>query len=132
MNSKKATQEAYEYRNPYGPNMLQFKRDMVEGEEEVQEMQSPMTTSSGKRKKSTMGKYFGPRNAQEAQLSMRSVLVGKEAIWRADMVVERFFYDTCIPTNVVNSFYFKLMLDVILQLVLDIRVQITISYKLIF
>ena len=51
MNSKKATQEAYEYRNPYGPNMLQFKRDMVEGEEEVKEMQNPMVASSGKRKK---------------------------------------------------------------------------------
>ena len=44
---------------------------------------------------------------------MRGVLVGKEAIWRADMAVERFFYDACIPTNVVNSFYFKSMLDVI-------------------
>ena len=29
------------------------------------------------------------------------------------MVVGRFFYDACIPTNVVNSFYFKSMLDVI-------------------
>ena len=44
---------------------------------------------------------------------MRSVLAGKEAIWRATMVVERFFYDACILTNVVNSFYFKSMLDVI-------------------
>ena len=44
---------------------------------------------------------------------MRSVLAGKEAIWRATMVVERFFYDTCISTNAVNSFYFKPMLDVI-------------------
>ena len=29
------------------------------------------------------------------------------------MEVERFFYDACIPTNVVNSFYFKPMLDAI-------------------
>ena len=29
------------------------------------------------------------------------------------MVVGRFFYDACIPTNVVNSFYFKSMLDAI-------------------
>ena len=58
MNSKKATQEAYEYRNPYDPNMLQFKRDMVEGEKEVQEMQNPMVATSGKRKKkSTVNKY---------------------------------------------------------------------------
>ncbi|KAL6311806.1 hypothetical protein AAG906_018587 [Vitis piasezkii] len=83
VNSKKATQEAYEYRNPYGPNMSQFERDMVEGEEEVQEMQCPMAAT------------------------------GKEAIWRADMAVGRFFYDACTPTNVVNSFYFKSMLDAI-------------------
>ena len=29
------------------------------------------------------------------------------------MVVRRFFYDVYIPTNVVNSFYFKLILDAI-------------------
>ncbi|RVW84812.1 hypothetical protein CK203_048625 [Vitis vinifera] len=66
-----------------------------------------------KEKKSTVDKYFAPRNTQGAQPSMRSVLARKEAIWRADMAVGRFFYDACIPTNVVNSFYFKSMLDVI-------------------
>ena len=35
MNSKKATQEAYEYRNPYGPNMSQFEEDTAKSEEEV-------------------------------------------------------------------------------------------------
>ncbi|RVW87671.1 hypothetical protein CK203_041218 [Vitis vinifera] len=54
------------------------KRDMAEGEEEVQEMQSPMAANSGKRKKSTVDKYFAPRNTQGAQPSMRSVLAGKE------------------------------------------------------
>ena len=44
---------------------------------------------------------------------MRGELAGKEAIWRADMAVRRFFYDADIPINVVNSFYFKPMLDVI-------------------
>ena len=44
---------------------------------------------------------------------MMSVLAGKEAIWRADMVVGRLFYDACIPTNAVNSFHFKSMLNVI-------------------
>ena len=29
------------------------------------------------------------------------------------MAARRFFYDACIPTNVVNSFYFKSMLDAI-------------------
>ena len=44
---------------------------------------------------------------------MRSVLAGKKSIWRADMAVGRFCYDACITINVVNSFYFKPMLDVI-------------------
>ena len=79
VNSKKATQEAYECRNPYSPNVSQFEGDMVEGEEEVQEMQSPMAVNSGKRKKSIMDKYFAPRNTQGAQPSMRSVLVGKKS-----------------------------------------------------
>ncbi|RVW73056.1 hypothetical protein CK203_061061 [Vitis vinifera] len=113
VNSKKAAQEAYECRNPYGPNVSQFEGDGAEGEEEVQQMQSPMAANSGKRKKSTVDKYFAPRNTQGAQPSMRSVLAGKEAIWRADMAVGRFFYDACIPTNAVNSFYFKPMLDAI-------------------
>ena len=65
------------------------------------------------KKKSIVDKYFAPRNTQGAQPSMRSVLVGKEVIWRANMTVGRFFYDACIPTNAVNSFYFKPMLDVI-------------------
>ncbi|RVW33935.1 hypothetical protein CK203_082981 [Vitis vinifera] len=113
VNAKKATKEADEYRNPYGPNVSQFEGDMAEGEEEVQEMQSPMAANSGKRKKSTVDKYFAPRNTQGAQPSMRSVLAGKEVTWRADMAVGRFFYDACIPTNAVNSFYFNPMLDVI-------------------
>ena len=29
------------------------------------------------------------------------------------MAARRFFYDVCTPTNVVNSFYFKSMLDAI-------------------
>ena len=97
VNSKKATQEAYEYRNPYGPNVSQFVGDIVEGEEEVQEMQSPMSASSGKRKKSTVDKYFAPRNTQRAQHSMKSVLAGKETTWRTNIAVGGFFYDACIP-----------------------------------
>ncbi|RVW22033.1 hypothetical protein CK203_105179 [Vitis vinifera] len=54
-------------------------------------MQSPMAANSGKRKKSTVDKYFATKkNTQGAQPSM-SVLAGKEAIWRADMAVGRFF-----------------------------------------
>ena len=48
------------------------------------------------------------------------------------MAIGRLFYDACIPTNVVNSLYFKPILDVIAQLVVDIRVQLTIIFVLIF
>ena len=44
---------------------------------------------------------------------MMSVLVGKEVVWRTDMVIGILFYHACIPTNIMNSFYFKPMLDVI-------------------
>ena len=132
VNSKKATQEAYEYRNPYGPNVSQFEGDMAKDEEEVQEMQSPMTASSGKRKKSTVDKYFIPRNTQGVQPSMRNVLAGKEAIWRANMAVGRFFYDACISTNVVNFFYFKPMLDAISAIGSRYKGPNFISYGLIF
>ena len=55
VNSKKVAQEAYEYRNSYGPNVSQFESDMTKGEEEVQEMQNPMVASSRKRKKINIG-----------------------------------------------------------------------------
>ena len=55
VNSKKVAQEAYEYRNHYGPNVSQFESDMAKGEEEVQEMQNPMVASSRKRKKINIG-----------------------------------------------------------------------------
>ena len=35
VNSKKTTQETYECRNPYGPNVSQFEGDITESEEEV-------------------------------------------------------------------------------------------------
>ena len=85
---------------------------MEKYEEDVQEMQNPMAVSNGK-KKSTMNKYFALRNTQGVQPFMRSVLVGKEIVQRENVVVGRFFYDACIPTNAVNSFYFKPMLDFI-------------------
>ena len=76
VNSKKATQEAYEYRNPYGPNVSQFERATTKDEEEVQEMQSPMVAGNGK-EKNQVDKYFVPRNTQGGQPSMRSILDGK-------------------------------------------------------
>ena len=113
--SKQAVQEAHECENPYGPNVSQFNGDITGSEDEVQQIKNPIiiTISSGKRKKSMVDNYFAPRTSQGAQPSIRSVLAGQEVIWRVDMAVGRFFYDACIPINVVNSFYFKPMLDAI-------------------
>ena len=57
LNSKKVAQEAYEYRNPYGPSMSQFEGDMEKDEEEIQEMQNPMVAKK-KKKKIVVYKYF--------------------------------------------------------------------------
>ena len=37
------------------------------------------------------------------------------------MAVGKFFYDACIPANIVNSFYFKPMLDAISAIALGYR-----------
>ena len=66
-----------------------------------------------KGKNITVNKYFALRISQGTQPSIKSVLAGKEAVWRAVMAVGRFFYNACIPINEVNSFYFKPMSDVI-------------------
>ena len=64
-------------------------------------------------KKKSIDKYFAPRATQGAQPSIKSALAGKEAIWRANMAVRIFFYDVCISTNAMNSFYFQQMFDAI-------------------
>ena len=40
--SKKASQSAYEFENPYCPNVSQFERDEQQGEEKVQQVQNPI------------------------------------------------------------------------------------------
>ena len=40
--SKKASQAAYEFENPYGPNVSRFEGDEQQGEEEVQQVQNPI------------------------------------------------------------------------------------------
>ncbi|KAL8520230.1 hypothetical protein ACS0TY_010952 [Phlomoides rotata] len=60
-----------------------------------------------------MGSFFAPRTTPGAQPSIKSVLVSKEALHNANMVVARFVYNECIPLNVINSSYFQQMIDVI-------------------
>ena len=79
MKSKQAVQEAHECENPYGPNVSQFDGDIPGCEDEVQQIKNPAITtiSSGKRKKSTVNKYFAQKTSQGAQPSIRSVLARK-------------------------------------------------------
>ncbi|XP_031266131.1 uncharacterized protein LOC116124550 [Pistacia vera] len=105
--------------NPYGASVQQFEGDMLDEDQECKEV-SPCpapaltSTASSKIKKSIgIGDYFAPKTKVGCQPSIRSVLAEKEAKWRADMAVARLFYDSCIPTNVINSIYFQPMADVI-------------------
>ncbi|XP_031248834.1 uncharacterized protein LOC116106610 [Pistacia vera] len=105
--------------NPYGASVQQFEGDMLDKDQECEEVSpcpapAPTSIASSKRKKSIgIGDYFAPRTKAGCQPSIRSVLAGKEAKWRADMTVARLFYDSCIPTNVINSIYFQPMVDAI-------------------
>lgn len=77
MKFKKVARLAYKYEHPYGPNISQFKGDMLEYEEKAQVMQNPTMESSRKRKKPTTDRYFALRSTSGAQPSIKSVLVGK-------------------------------------------------------
>ncbi|XP_073046060.1 uncharacterized protein [Primulina eburnea] len=92
-----------------------------------EEMHPPHTQTRGKDKSSfgaasqkgkkkrdeKMPNFFAPRTTVGAQRSIKSVLISKEALLNVDMSIARFFYDTCIPINAVNSVYFQQMVDVI-------------------
>ncbi|XP_031266667.1 uncharacterized protein LOC116125076 [Pistacia vera] len=105
--------------NPYGASVQQEEGDMLDEDQECEEVSpcptpTPTSISSSKRKKSIgIGDYFAMRTKARSQPSIRSVLARKEAKWRADMAVARLFYDSCIPTNVINSIYFQPMADAI-------------------
>ena len=66
--SKQRAQEAYEGENPHDPNVSQFEGDILRCEDEVQQIKNSIisATSSGKRKKSTLDKYFAPRTSEGA------------------------------------------------------------------
>ncbi|XP_031269412.1 uncharacterized protein LOC116127894 [Pistacia vera] len=105
--------------NPYGASVQQFEGDMLDEDQECEEVSpcpapAPTSTSSTKRKRFIgIGDYFAPRTKSRSQLSIKSILARKEAKWRVDMAVARLFYDSCIPTNVINSIYFQPMADAI-------------------
>ncbi|XP_044460509.1 uncharacterized protein LOC123192118 [Mangifera indica] len=125
----KEKQEFRRHATPFGATIPPFEGDIAV--EEFEGLSPPMNMTEGntgirsskkqirltndsKRKRPIgVGDFFAPRTTSGAQPSIKSVLAGKEAKWRADMAVVRFLYDTCIPLNALNSIYFQPMLDVI-------------------
>ncbi|KAK8933479.1 hypothetical protein KSP39_PZI015493 [Platanthera zijinensis] len=57
--------------------------------------------------------YFAPRTSTGSQPSLKSVLASKEVVHRADIAVARWFFDSCIPINVLNSAFAQKAIDAI-------------------
>ncbi|XP_031271135.1 uncharacterized protein LOC116129558 [Pistacia vera] len=121
----KKKEDFRKHATPFGAAVHDLEGDRLD-EENEEVFPSQMTMNEGgssggkkqftssKRKKTTgVSNYFAPRTTSGSQPSIRSVLVGKDAKWRADVSVARFFYDACIPMNALNSIYFQPMLDVV-------------------
>ncbi|XP_031255104.1 uncharacterized protein LOC116113089 [Pistacia vera] len=127
-NKEKA--DSSKYNTPYGAPVHGFEGDMLnEDSEEFRpseihinegrfgsKKQSTMLDKSKRKKSIGFGDYFAPRTIGGSQPSIRSCLAGKDATWRADMAFARFFYDACIPINVVNSIYLQSLVDAIVAL----------------
>ncbi|GKV26461.1 hypothetical protein SLEP1_g35752 [Rubroshorea leprosula] len=115
--SKKQAKNVWE-ENPFG--------HCDEDAPDLQEIPNPSTapqsqvkgkgleiSANKKRKASGIENYFAPRATPGAQPSIRSVLAGKDALHNADLAIARFFFDSCLPINALNSPYFQPMLDAI-------------------
>ncbi|KAI0498297.1 hypothetical protein KFK09_021538 [Dendrobium nobile] len=70
-------------------------------------------TNKGKRKLDNIEKFFAPRTRAGSQPSLKSVVASKEAIHHADLAVARWFYDSCIPLNAINSNFAQKAIDAI-------------------
>ncbi|KAI0493154.1 hypothetical protein KFK09_027430 [Dendrobium nobile] len=70
-------------------------------------------TDKGKRKLDNIETFFAPRTRAGSQPSLKSVMASKEAIHRADLAVARWFYDSCIPLNAINSNFAQKAIDAI-------------------
>ncbi|KAK8952176.1 hypothetical protein KSP39_PZI003506 [Platanthera zijinensis] len=59
----------------------------------------------GKRKLDQVDNYFAPRTSAGSQPSIKIILASKEVVHHADMMIARWFYDSCIPFNALNSVF---------------------------
>jgi hypothetical protein len=57
--------------------------------------------------------FFAPRTTPGSQPSLQSTLSTKRAKQTADLCVAKWFYESCIPFNALNSHLFQQMLDAV-------------------
>ncbi|KAI0495898.1 hypothetical protein KFK09_022205 [Dendrobium nobile] len=67
----------------------------------------------GKRKIDEIDNFFAPRTKSGSQPSLKSVMASKEAVHRADLAIARWFYDSCIPFNAINSPFAQKAIDAV-------------------
>ncbi|KAL2491791.1 DUF659 domain-containing protein [Abeliophyllum distichum] len=107
---KKQSKEAHEY--TFGDDPMEIGENMDDVVEEINLSVQINEKAKGKRKSiEGINNYFAPRTTPGSQPSIKSVLAGKEAIKKALMAWARWFYDTRIPFNALQSPYFQLALD---------------------
>ncbi|KAK8914409.1 hypothetical protein KSP39_PZI024118 [Platanthera zijinensis] len=104
---KQEKQESFDSVNPYG--------DPVSDERtsSITKTQQSSIQDKGKRKLDQVENYFAPRTSAGSQPSLKSVLASKEAVHRADMCISRWFFDSCIPINALNSAFAQKAIDAI-------------------
>ncbi|PKU60770.1 hypothetical protein MA16_Dca024946 [Dendrobium catenatum] len=67
----------------------------------------------GKRKIDEIDNFFAPRTKPGSQPFLKSVMASKEAVNCADLAIARWFYDSCIPFNAINSPFAQKAIDAV-------------------
>ncbi|KAJ4851550.1 hypothetical protein Tsubulata_041805, partial [Turnera subulata] len=97
--------------------VIEIDNSMEDDEDSVQEEITQQSSSKdvaaqadnkGKRKKiEGVKRDFAARTTPGAQPSIKSLLVGKDVVHKADMAVARFFFGSCIPFNAIQAGFFQ-------------------------
>lgn len=104
---KQESQESLGSVNPYGDPVSDDRTSSFA------KSQHSIVQDKGKRKLDQVESYFAPRTSTGSQPSLKSVLASKEAVHRADMTIDRWFFDCCIPMNALNSVFAQKAIDAI-------------------
>ncbi|PKU66856.1 hypothetical protein MA16_Dca014463 [Dendrobium catenatum] len=74
-----------------------------------------------KRKIDEIDNFFAPRTKPGSQPSLRSVIASKEAMHHTNLAIARWFYDSCISFNAINSPFAQKAIDVIASIELGYK-----------